>query len=97
MFVDQVTRISLRQLNARFPRRRWLAMTSVSLQVPGSETMQVEIVKTSAPLCFGGYRRWLRCPGCARLAQTVAFNDARGWGCLACLRWRSRKAGQFAE
>ena len=61
------------------------------------ETASVEIDVTEGPGCYGGMRRWFRCPRCAARTTVIGVSAYTGGvGCRKCWRWRKRTALEAA-
>lgn len=87
-------RIRLTAIRGAMLPREFAAKRSVSLVVGDAHTVDVQIESVEGQ-CFGGYRRWLRCPNTSCNSKTVviAFDLLSGlFGCRKCLAWRSRTA-----
>lgn len=90
LYRDQVTRLSIKQIRAAFTPKAFASMTRVHLE-QGIHVADVEIVVVAEPLCFGGTKRWLRCPRCGVLCGVVGCSSVLGFGCSRCLGWRGRE------
>jgi hypothetical protein len=90
MYVDELIRIRLPQIRARFRPSEFERLRAVRIAV-GVHVCSVRIESVASSGCFGARRRWMICPRCARRTSVVAFDAASGWlGCRGCLRYRSR-------
>ena len=101
MYTDAVHRVSIRQLAAAHPPRAWSELDMVPVELEGQVAI-VKVVRLPDDRGYGGFRRWLVCPGCSAPVQTIALAGDR-WGCRRCFKWRSRRRrlaevlGQGAE
>ncbi len=86
---DQVPRVSIAQVRARFTRRAFKALTAVRLEIEGQVT-EVAIVLAAGSGSVRSARRWFQCPECARCANVLGLLAGERWGCRLCGRWRSR-------
>lgn len=89
MYTDAVHRVSIRQLAAAHSPRAWSELELVRVEL-GDQATVVKLVRLPDDRGYGGFRRWLVCPGCAAPVQTVALAGDR-WGCRRCFKWRSRR------
>ncbi len=79
---EELARVSIAQLRARFTRQRFRVLSAVELEHAG-HAVQVRIVQQLCPTAHGGLRRWLLCPRCGGRAQTVGCHPELGWACPA--------------
>lgn len=94
LYRDQVVRLSLRTIRARFPPRIWARMTAVHLEHQGAR-VAVEIIRVAAPGLPSGWRSAMRCPRCSVLVEVVGCvppncDSEPGWACPRCTKWRGR-------
>lgn len=94
LYRDQVLRLSLRAIRARFPPRVWSRMNTVHLEHQGVRAV-VEIIRMSAPGLPSGWRSSMRCPRCRHSAEVLGCvspdcDGEPGWACPQCARWRGR-------
>jgi hypothetical protein len=89
VYTDTVQRVSIRQLAAAHPPRAWSELDQVLVEL-GDQATVVKLVRLPDTRGYGGFRRWLVCPGCSAPVQTVGV-AGDSWGCRSCLRWRSRR------
>lgn len=61
MFVDEVLRIRLPQIRARFRPAEFAALSAVRVVV-GEHACSVKIARVDGPGCFGAHRRWMIVP-----------------------------------
>jgi hypothetical protein len=91
MYVDELVRIRLPQVRARFRPAEFEQLHAVRIAI-GDHACAVQIVSTESSGCFGGRRRWMLCPRCSRQTTVISYDASSAWfGCLRCLgyRWRS--------
>lgn len=89
---DDLVRVSIAQLRARFTPQRFRGLSTVQLENAG-HLVEVRIVQQPCPTAHGGTRRWLLCPRCDGRAQTVGCHPELGWACpaLGCVGgWKGR-------
>jgi hypothetical protein len=89
---DDLARVSIAQLRARFTPGRFRGLSTVQLEHAG-HLVEVRIIQHPCPAAYGGTRRWLLCPRCGGRAQTVGCHPELGWACPApaCVGgWRGR-------
>lgn len=92
MFVDELIRIRLPQVRARFRPSEFAVLRSVRIAI-GDHACSVKIESVEGAGCFGARRRWLICPRCIRRTSVISFDASSAWfGCRGCLRYRSRPA-----
>lgn len=90
MYVDELIRIRLPQVRARFRPAEFARLRAVRLMV-GGHICSIRIEITEGAGCFGARRRWMLCPRCSRRTSVVSFDASSTWfGCRGCLRYRSR-------
>jgi hypothetical protein len=95
-YLDEVVRLRMPMVRARFMPKEFLALRKVHVTA-GSVGFDVEIEVTDGPGCFGGARRWFRCPGCAARTTVIGISAYTGGvGCRKCWRWRKRAAAEIA-
>ncbi len=88
LYRDEVARVTIRQVRNQFSPRLFNHLSRVKLR-HGTVSCVVVVERIRGAGCFGGHRRWFRCPRCA--ARTVVIGFAYdGPGCRACVRWRGR-------
>ena len=88
LYREEVARVTLRQVRNQFSPRLFNYLSRVKLR-HGTVSCDVVVEKLPGAGCFGGQRRWFRCPRCA--ARTVVIGFAYdGPGCRACIGWRGR-------
>lgn len=96
MYVDELIRIRLPQVRARFRPAEFARLCAVRLAV-GDHACSVRIESVEGAGCFGLRRRWLVCPRCSRRTSVVAFDALSTWfGCRRCLRYRWRPSAAAA-
>jgi hypothetical protein len=88
LYRDEVARVTLPQVRAQFPPRTFKALSRVKLN-HGTQSCVVAVETSPVSSCFGGARRWFRCPRCGARAVVIGF-ACDGPGCRACVRWRNR-------
>ena len=92
MFADELIRIRLPQVRARFLPSEFAALSIVRVVI-GDHACSVRIASVDGPGCYGAHRRWMICPRCERRTSVISFDAASAWfGCRGCLRYRSRPA-----
>lgn len=96
MYVDELIRIRLPQVRARFRPAEFSRLRTVRLAI-GDHACSVRIESMDAAGCFGSHRRWMVCPRCSRRTSVVAFDASSAWfGCRGCLRYRWRPSAVAA-
>jgi hypothetical protein len=97
MHGDEVTKIRITQIRARYLPAEFAVKTSVRVFV-GRDHVDVKIISCDEPTCFGrGTRRWLICPQCACRTTVISHSAMHGWfGCRNCWRYRSRPSAVLA-
>lgn len=101
LYRDEVVRLSLRAIRARFPPRVWAAFRAVRVEHEGI-VADVELVKVDAVGLPSGWRSAMRCPRCGKCAEVLGcvppgFDVSPGWGCARCARWRGRPRNYRTE
>lgn len=89
-----LVKIRLAAIRAAMTPRDFARTSRVPIVVGEAHTVEVAIESVEGT-CFGGRRRWLRCPNgtCARKTVVIGFDPFTGeFGCRACMHWRSRVA-----
>ena len=95
LYRDEVVRLSLRAIRARFPPRVWASIKVVRIEYEGI-VADVELVRMDAVGLPSGWRSAMRCPRCRQRAEVLGcvqpgFAVGAGWwGCARCARWRGR-------
>ncbi len=86
MYRDQVERLTLKQVAARFPPRVFRKLRYVLVEAGGIR-VRVELIDEESVGSFSGRRRWMRCPRCYRRTQVMGLvpdlSDDRGQPVLA--------------
>lgn len=91
-YLDEVVRVRMPMVRARFMPKEFLALRKVRVTA-GTVAVEIEIALTDGPGCFGGVRRWFRCPRCTARTSVVGVSAYTGdVGCRSCWRWRKRAA-----
>lgn len=91
-YLDEVVRVRMPMVRARFMPKEFLALRKVRITA-GTVDFDVEIAVTEGPGCYGGLRRWFRCPLCAARTTVIGISAYTGAvGCRKCWRWRKRAA-----
>jgi hypothetical protein len=92
VFVDELIRIRLPQVRARFRPAEFEQLRAVRIAI-ADHACAVQIVSTESAGCFGARRRWMICPRCSRRTTVISFDALSAWfGCRGCLRYRWRRA-----
>ena len=95
-YVDEVVRVRMPMVRARFMPKEFLALRKVHVTA-GNTSFDLEIDVTDGPGCYGGSRRWFRCPRCAGRTTVIGVSAYTGGvGCRKCWRWRKRAAAEIA-
>jgi hypothetical protein len=95
-YLDEVVRVRMPMVRARFMPKEFLALRKVRITA-GTVDFDVEIDVTQGPGCYGGMRRWFRCPRCAARTTVIGVSAYTGGvGCRKCWRWRKRTALEAA-
>lgn len=91
MHGDEMIKVRITQIRARYLPREFEMKTSVPVEV-GSCSVEVAIVSCDEPTCFGrGTRRWLACPACGKKTSVISFSAVhQAFACRRCWRYRSR-------
>lgn len=98
LYRDQVVRISLPAIRARFPPRVFATLKAVRLERCGV-VADVELLRMPAPGLLSGWRSAMRCPRCSRPAEVLGcipigygVGVEPGWACSSstCGGWRGR-------
>lgn len=93
IYTDQVQpRVTVAMVRAALARQRDSRRRVVTLTSTGA-CIQVELVEAPDPGALGT-RTVFRCPRCGAHARVLGHHAGHGWGCRACVRWRSRSAAQ---
>lgn len=97
MFTDELAaRVSIASLRTALRPRHYKTMRAVRL-THGGVTCVVAIDVVAEPSCYGGQRRWFRCPRCARRTTVIGFSSySTAVGCKSCLSWRHRPGAVVA-
>jgi hypothetical protein len=86
-YQDELTKVSEREMREGLGDA-WRSATSVTLTI-GDTVTEVALLDLPCAQTFGGTKRWLRCPSCARKVMTVAAFGT-SWSCAVCGRWAWR-------
>jgi hypothetical protein len=94
LYRDQIARLSLPAIRARFPPRVFSVLKVVKLEHLGLAA-EVELVRVPAPGLPSGWRSAMRCPRCRRDVEVVGcippgHRIEPGWACSGCSGWRGR-------
>ena len=93
LYRDQVLRMPLSVVRARFPPRIFRGLQRVRLEA-GDASTDVELVRVPATGIPSGWATAMRCPACQRTTTVVGITrvgvPAPRWGCAVCLQWRGR-------
>lgn len=93
IYTDQVQpRVTVAMVRAALARQRDSRRSVVTLACTEAP-VQVELIEAVDHGALGK-RTVFRCPRCGAHARVLGHHEGHGWGCRACVRWRSRSVAQ---
>lgn len=96
MYLDEIVRVRMPMVRARFMPTEFLALRKVRVTA-GNIVVDVAIDVTDGRGCYGGVRRWFRCPRCGARTSVIGLCAYVGSvGCRKCWRWRKRATVEVA-
>jgi hypothetical protein len=101
LYRDQVPRVTLAVLRARFSRRAFAMLKTVRLEHNGY-VAEVTLIKLDEPGLPSGWRTWMQCARCSRPAEVIGcipagFGVEPGFACRRCGGWRGRTQRHQSE